>query len=270
VRADPGQLEQVIMNLAVNARDAMSEGGTITIETRNIDLDDRFARSHAGSRPGPHVMLVVRDTGCGMDAETQSRIFEPFFTTKEKGKGTGLGLSTVYGIVKQSGGYIWVDSAPGRGATFTIYLPRVEQAAESPAAPSSAAAGAPRRGTETVLLVEDEDVVRQLTQDILKMHGYTVLASADGDAALALLARHAGDIHLMLTDVVMPRMNGRELYERAAPLRASMRVLYMSGYTDGMFLQQGALEPGTAFIQKPFTPDALAAKVRQVLDARTG
>jgi PAS domain S-box-containing protein len=262
VKADPGQIEQVIMNLAVNARDAMPQGGKLTIKTANVTLDEAYARSHYPLKPGPYVMLAVSDTGCGMDEETRTHIFEPFFTTKAKGMGTGLGLATVYGIVKQSGGYIWVESEEGRGTTFTMYLPRIE---ESVGAVEEKTAAAPARGTETVLLVEDEGEVRALIRRVLEAGGYTVLEASHGEEALRISEQHQGPIHLLLTDVVMPGMSGRELTERLTPLRRETKVLYTSGYTDDAILQRSALDPEAAFLQKPFTPDAVVRRVREVL-----
>jgi PAS domain S-box-containing protein len=265
VKADPGQLEQVLMNLAVNARDAMPQGGKLTLETVNVDMDERYAADHYPARPGPYVMIAVSDTGTGMSEETQAHMFEPFFTTKEKGKGTGLGLATVYGIVKQSGGFIWVYSELGHGSTFKIYLPRVAEPSERSA--GAAPTGAQRsRGTETVLLAEDEPPVRAVARQVLERHGYTVLEAPSAESALDIATRYSGTIHLLLTDVIMPGMNGRELATRLAGLRPEARVIFMSGYTDDAVTRHGVLEPGSTYLQKPFTPDAIARKVREVLD----
>jgi CheY-like chemotaxis protein len=265
VRADPGQLEQVVMNLVVNARDAMPRGGRLTLETGSVELDDAFVRRNPGARAGTHVMLAVTDTGVGMNEFTKAHLFEPFFTTRGrgKGKGTGLGLATVYGIVRQSGGYIHVESELGRGARFRIYLPRVEAVAED-VEPSPAAAR-PLEGRETVLLVEDEEKVRGWAREVLGMYGYTVLEASNGIEALGVAERHDGGIHLLLTDVVMPHMSGRELADRLSPMRPEMKVLYMSGYTDEAIVHHGVLTAGTVLIQKPFGVDALAEKVREVL-----
>jgi signal transduction histidine kinase len=268
VSADPTQLDQIIVNLAVNARDAMPGGGQITLSTANVELGEADARRHPGLRPGRYVMLAVADTGAGMDAATQAHIFEPFFTTKEPGKGTGLGLSMVYGIVQQSGGHIRLDSEPGRGATFRIYLPRVEAPVWAPG-PSPAPAR-PERGSETILLVEDETDLRDLAREILEGQGYTVLIAGDPQEALRLAGGFAGSIHLLLTDVVMPQMSGRELATRLAPGRPDMKVLYMSGYTDDVIVGHGVLDPRLAFLSKPFTPGTLAGKVREVLEAPQG
>src|SRR5204863_9100596 len=249
VRADPGQLEQVIVNLAVNARDAMPNGGRLTLETKNVDLDADYPTDRVTIPAGRYVMLAVTDTGTGMDAQTKARIFEPFFTTKPVGKGTGLGLATVYGTVKQFGGYIWVDSEPQGGTTFRIYLPEVQEAAPQPGAAVASVAG---DGSETVLLVEDEAMVRTLARKALEAHGYQVLEAGAAPAALELSERHVGPINLLLTDVVMPGMSGRELAHRLLELRGTLRVLYMSGYTDDAVLRHGVLEEGMAYLQKPF------------------
>jgi len=264
VKADPGQIEQVVMNLAVNARDAMPRGGKLTIETANVELDDAYAREHVGAKAGSYVMLAVSDNGTGMTPEIRQRIFEPFFTTKELGKGTGLGLSTVYGIVKQSEGYIWVYSEPGQGTSFKVYLPRVDSPAE--AVPTRTSRKPTFTGNETVLLVEDEDGVRALVRQVLHKHGYTVLEARHGGEALLHCERHQGPIQLLLTDVVLEQMGGPELAQRLAGIRPDMRVLYISGYTDDAIIHHGVLKEGTAFLQKPFTTEALARKIRQVLD----
>jgi PAS domain S-box-containing protein len=266
VKADPGQIEQVLMNLAVNARDAMSQGGQLTLEAANVELDSHYARSHESVVPGHYVMLAMTDTGMGMDAETQAHIFEPFYTTKEPGKGTGLGLSTVYGIVKQSGGNVWVYSEPGKGTTFKVYLPRVDQPADA-VAPGESGAGEQSRGSETILLVEDEKAVRSLTREILESRGYHVLEADGAMAALEIGEAHKERINLLLTDVVMPQMSGRELAEHMAPLHPEMKVLYMSGYADNAVARRRMLVPGTALLQKPFTAHALARKLREVLDS---
>jgi PAS domain S-box-containing protein len=263
VRADPGEIEQVIMNLVVNARDAMPRGGRLTIETRNQAPDESSARQHPEVPPGPHVLLAVGDTGCGMDPPTLARIFEPFFTTKEPGKGTGLGLATVYGIVKQSGGHIAVASEPGHGTTFTIYLPRVE--APLPASGVRPALPGLPRGTGTILLVEDEEGIRKLARLVLAAQGYTVLAARGGREALQICAQHPDTIHLLVTDVVMPEMSGGELAELLVARRPALRVLYLSGYTPDAVVRHGVREGGTAFLQKPFTPASLAGKVYEVL-----
>jgi CheY-like chemotaxis protein len=266
VKADPGQVEQVIMNLAVNARDAMPRGGKLTVETANVELDDAYAHEHVGAKPGSYVMLAVSDTGTGMTPQVRQRIFEPFFTTKELGKGTGLGLSTVYGIVKQSEGYIWVYSEVAVGTSFKVYLPRVDAPADASHAnqPSRSA----YRGTETVLLVEDEDGVRALVRQVLHKHGYTVLEARHGGEALLHCERHKGNIELLLTDVILEQMSGTELAARLASVRPDMKVLYISGYTDDAIVHHGVLNQGTHFLQKPFTTESLAKKIRQVLEGQ--
>jgi PAS domain S-box-containing protein len=267
VRADSGQVEQVIMNLAVNARDAMPSGGKLTIETSNVTLDEEQARFHAPLKPGNYVMLSISDTGAGMDPETQSHIFEPFFTTKGP-KGTGLGLSTVYGIVKQSGGYIWVYSEQGKGTTFKVYFPRVAEIAETPvqvAALVEPVAAEP--GTETILLVEDEANLRYLARQFLEKQGYRVIEAADGAVAMQIAVAHEGVIHLLLTDVIMPGMNGRELAQRVSEIRPNTKVLYMSGYTEKVIGHNGTLDAGIRLLQKPFTLRDLKTRVREVLDA---
>jgi len=265
VKADPGQIEQVIMNLVVNARDAMPSGGELTIETDHIELDETYTGHHISAIPGPYVLLAVSDTGTGIDEQTRKHIFEPFFTTKESGKGTGLGLSMVYGIVKQSGGNIWVYSEVGIGTTFKIYLPLVREPAENykHAAP---AVHLPK-ATETVLLVEDAEMVRNLAKEVLETSGYRVLVAANGKDALLVCEQSREPIHLLLTDVVMPEMGGPQLVNRLGSLYPQMRVLYMSGYTEDTIVQRGVLKEGINFIEKPFTPDSLAFKVREVLDA---
>jgi CheY-like chemotaxis protein len=263
VRADRGNVEQIIMNLAVNAKDAMPHGGKLTIETSNVDLDDTIAHSHLGTEPGPYVLLAVTDTGIGMDKATRLRIFEPFFTTKGQGKGTGLGLSTVFGIVQQSRGAVWVYSEPGQGSTFKVYLPRTDEVVAE-ARPSLAPLNL--RGNETVLLVEDEEAVRGVAQRMLERNGYRVLVAQNPGDALLVSELHDQRIDLLLTDVVMPRMNGAELASRFLTRWPQLKVLYMSGYTDGSVVAHGVLESGLPFLQKPFTSDQFARKVRSVLD----
>ena len=266
IKADPGQLEQVIMNLVVNARDAMPQGGSLTIETRDVRVDEACAREHLGVAPGPYVTLAVTDTGVGMDRATLGRIFEPFFTTKEQGKGTGLGLSTVFGIVKQSGGHISVDSKPGQGTTFKVYFARNDD----PLSLTALAEMTPPvlQGTETILLVEDEEQVRILAREILIGHGYHVLEARDPADALVISANRSEAIDLLVTDIVMPQMNGRLLSERLRSSRPQMEVMFMSGYTDNALDHDGVLDPGVAFLQKPITPLALTRMVRRILDAK--
>ena len=268
VKVDPAQIDQVIMNLAVNARDAMPQGGRLILETANAELDKAYALQHATVQPGSYVMLGVCDTGSGIDRETQAHIFEPFFTTKEKGKGTGLGLAMVYGIVKQSKGFIWVYSEPGQGTTFKIYLPRVEAVlgqGQEEQVPSPLA-----KGEETVLVAEDEEMLRELACEFLQDSGYIVLAAGNGAEAIEVSQRHQGPIHLLMTDAVMPGMSGRELAQRLGSHRPDMKMLYVSGYTDDAVLRNGLLEPGASFLQKPFTQNALMRKVRAVLDGVEG
>ena len=267
VKADPGQIEQVMMNLALNARDAMPHGGKLTLETSNAQLDANYARNHRPVEPGPYVMLAVSDTGHGMTPETQARIFEPFYTTKEVGKGTGLGLSMVYGIVKQSGGHIWVYSEPDRGTTLKIYLPRVDQPSETTGAEHRP--GSIKRGTETILLVEDDAQLRQLSSSVLAHCGYKMLVAATPEEGLEIFKAHHRDIRLLITDVVMPRMNGRQLAEQIMQISSDVRVLYISGYTNNAIVHYGVLDAGLWFLPKPFTLSALMAKVREVLDSPT-
>ena len=267
---DPGQLEQVMMNLAVNARDAMPTGGKLTLETATMTLDADYARDHWPVEPGKFAMLAMSDIGCGMDEHTRALMFEPFFTTKPAGQGTGLGLATVYGIVKQSNGFIWVYSEPGKGTSFKIYFPLLDQTPEQYA--TKPHSETPRSGTETILLAEDATAVRVAARQILERFWYTVLEAANGTDALSI-AQNGATIDLILTDVVMPEMSGRELVDRFAKLRPNTKVLFMSGYTDDAIVRHGVLRPGTAYLQKPFSPHTLGRKVREVLDSlveRTG
>ena len=267
VYADFGQIDQVIVNMVVNARDAMPQGGKLIIETANADLDKNYFREHAiEEAPGPYVILAVSDTGSGMDKETQKHIFEPFFTTKEVGKGSGLGLSTVYGIVKQNNGFIWVYSEPGQGTTFKVYLPKVKGVAEPEEKEQTPVDDV--SGSETVLIVEDDDGLRKLAQEVLQSYGYRILAAENGEEALMVGKEHEGPIHLLLTDVVMPKMGGKEAADRLQPLYPQMKVIYMSGYTDNAIIHHGVLAPGLNFFQKPFSAEGLARKVREVLDKR--
>ena len=263
VMADPEQVHQVIMNLVVNARDAMPDGGKLDIDTTNVEVGDADAATHPDAKPGRYVMIMVTDTGSGMDEETRIQIFEPFFTTKGRDKGTGLGLSTVYGIVRQSGGWIEVASEPGVGTSFVLRFPRIDEdrVEETPGVIVDVAT----RGTETILLVEDQDAVRRLTMGILKGHGYRVLEAADGSQATGISQNYSGEIHLLLTDVVLPGINGKELSERLKGLRPNMQVLFTSGYPADVIAHRGVLEPGVAYIPKPFIPRELLAKVRHVL-----
>jgi two-component system, cell cycle sensor histidine kinase and response regulator CckA len=264
VKADQSQIEQVVMNLVVNARDALPRGGRLVIETANVNLDEAYTLHHPGSRVGPYVMLSVTDNGTGMNVETLAHLFEPFFTTKERGKGTGLGLATVYGVVKQSGGYVWVDSELGKGSSFKVYLPQID---EPVSAPTPAVLPADSfRGEETILLVEDADALRKLAHALLEQNGYHVLAAENGEAALKIAEQNHERIHLLLTDVIMPGMTGRTLADRLIALRTGLKVLYMSGYTDSAIADQGVLEPGTYLLHKPFSEETLIQKVREVLD----
>ncbi|MCI0657388.1 MAG: ATP-binding protein [Acidobacteria bacterium] len=266
VRADPGQMEMVLMNLVANARDAMPTGGKLTLETMNLELDEAYNRRRPYAPPGQYVLLAVSDSGSGMDPETVSRVFEPFFTTKEKGRGTGLGLSTVYGVVKQSNGHIQVYSERGIGTTIKVYLPALDGPVEVlPRNPAESAARVIRG--ETLLLIEDETLVRELAHEILTGQGYQVLDAGSGEEAIRIFEAHAEPIHLVVTDVIMPGMNGREVYERMAQLRPGLKVLYMSGYTQSAIVHRGVLEPGTAFVQKPFTIPSFLERVREVLEA---
>jgi two-component system, cell cycle sensor histidine kinase and response regulator CckA len=262
IKADPAQIEQVIMNLVVNARDAMPKGGRLTVETANVELDEAYASEHVSVKPGRYVRLAVSDTGLGMSAETIAHIFEPFYTTKESGRGTGLGLSTVYGIVKQSGGYIWVYSEPGKGSTFKVYLPRVDQPVQhvGEKVPTSG------KGSEVILLVEDEPDVRELTRMALAQKGYSVIVAASPEDAEKAVEKNGTEIHLLLTDITLPGMSGHELAKQLTSRRPKMRVLFMSGYTYNVIAQGGMLNDGVAFLQKPFTPSTLAEKVREALD----
>jgi hypothetical protein len=267
VNADPGQLEQVIMNLAVNARDAMPRGGVLTIETANVELDESYTGRHITIQPGPFVLLAVSDNGVGMDAETRKHLFEPFFTTKGQGRGTGLGLSTVFGIVKQSGGSIDVYSEPGRGTSVKVYLPRIDQPAVLESEHETAAG---QGGWETILLVEDDEMVRHLVRETLEREGYRILDAGDGAEARRIVENHSGQIHLLITDIIMPRQGGRELAADLAPLRPEMKVLYMSGYTDQAVIHSGIVDGDTAFLQKPFMPVTLTRKVRELLERGDG
>jgi nitrogen-specific signal transduction histidine kinase/CheY-like chemotaxis protein len=269
VKADHGQIEQVIMNLAVNARDAMPSGGQLRIETANRELDQGYVRHHPGARPGQYVMLSVVDSGMGIDAGTLAHIFEPFFTTKELGRGTGLGLATVYGVVKQSEGYVWVDSEPGKGASFRIFLPRVEEE-QTAQPPMRALDGQGAGASETILLVEDSEPLRKLTRSFLESHGFDVLVAQNGEEAIDVEARTSKKIHLLLTDVVMPGINGRVLAERLHLKQREMKVLYMSGYTDSFIAIHGALERGMTLLNKPYTEDELVQKVRETLRRGAG
>jgi CheY-like chemotaxis protein len=265
VRADEGQLNQVLLNLAVNARDAMPQGGRLTIETANVELDKEYSRAHSDVSPGPYVLLTVSDTGSGMTAAVKARLFEPFFTTKEVGKGTGLGLAVIHGVVKEAGGHVEVESEPGVGTIFRVYLPRVNQPAWS--GPSLSDMSIPPRGTETVLMVEDEEGVRILTRHLLKGFGYTVMEAASGADALSQAGKHAGPVDLLITDVVMPGMSGGQVATEMATLHPEARVLFVSGYTNDAVVRHGILQDKVHFLPKPFSPMGLAVKIREVLDS---
>jgi two-component system, cell cycle sensor histidine kinase and response regulator CckA len=267
VNADPGQIEQVLMNLVVNARDAMPRGGTLTIETANIDLDETYTRRHVTVKPGPYVLIAVSDTGAGMDENTKAHAFEPFFTTKAPGRGTGLGLSTVFGIVQQSGGTVDIYSSPGKGTSAKVYLPRIDQ---QEIVESEVSGTKSSKGTETILIAEDDEMVRSLVKETLVRSGYKVLDAAGPLDAQKISDTYRGDIHLLITDVVMPKVNGRDLAARLVKRRPRMKVLYMSGYTDGAVVNNGMLRKEIAFLQKPFTPAALADKVREILEEQNG
>jgi two-component system, cell cycle sensor histidine kinase and response regulator CckA len=264
IKADPGHVEQAIVNLVVNARDAMPDGGRLTIETANAHLDENYTRTHLGVLPGEFVMVAVSDTGHGMDAETRRRIFEPFFTTKERGRGTGLGLATVYGTVKQAGGDIWVYSEPGRGSTFKLYFPRVAEPLSEAAADGDAEA-VRTNGRETILLVEDEKAVRELTLRMLQQLGYSVMTAESGDDALRISQAHADELSLLLTDVVMPGMSGRQLADALVLERPTLKVLFLSGYTEDTVVHHGVLDPGVDFLPKPFSREVLGKKLREIL-----
>jgi CheY-like chemotaxis protein len=263
VKADPAQIEQVIMNLAINARDAMPKGGKLIIETANTELDrSNGQQKHMDLQPGNYVLLAVSDTGIGMDKNTQAHLFEPFFTTKDKGKGTGLGLATVYGIVRQSGGHIWVYSEVGRGTTFKVFIPQAKDAVSEVQAETSSP---PHFGSGTVLLVEDEDPLRELTRQLLESMGYTVIEAASGAEAIRIAGKHADPIRLLVTDVVMPGMSGGELSELLMATHAELKVLYISGHTDDVIVHYSILKPGVAFLQKPFTKEGLAKQIQQAM-----
>jgi two-component system, cell cycle sensor histidine kinase and response regulator CckA len=265
IYADPGQMQQILMNFVINARDAMPQGGKLTIETENVNHDEEYALSHPAVKVGSYVMLAISDNGVGMDETTQAHLFEPFFTTKERGRGTGLGLSTVYGIVKQSNGFIWVYSEPGKGTTFKIYFPQAEGEIAKVTEETKSEPGL--RGFETVLVAEDEASVRTLTCRILRERGYTILVASNGKEALDIAQKYSGEIHLALTDVVMPEMGGKELVSKLASIRPGIKALYASGYTDNAIVHHGVLDSDVAFLQKPFTVESLARKVREVIDA---